>query len=661
MLSLSPTSVRRVIHHYEPWGLVQESWHRRFAGSGNSGEKGSPDESLLVAIGEYGVRLKDESDDALRSRYANLRSRVEGGIPLDSVLVETFALVREASLRVLGLFHYDVQILGGLAICRGTIAEMATGEGKTLVQSLAAVARSLTGQGVHVATSNGYLAERDFEFAKPLFTFLGVTAELLPERVSASQKRPAYLADVTYGTGTEFGFDYLRDQVSLMQKPTNKIGTDFRNSVAGRKATAQVPLAQRGLAFAIIDEIDSVLIDDASTPLVISGKSGDTNPGAELYLTARELVDSLDPDKDIILGPNPKEVRFSDSGEEKCAIAGETIPWELAIRPWEIYTGNALKAAYLFERDRDYVVNAEDSEIVLVDPFTGRVREGSAWKEGLHQAVEVKEQLPPSAESASVAGISRQRFYRLYEGLGGMTGTASEAAGEFWKFYELSVTPVPRNKPSQAKRLPNRIFTTDLAKREAIAADLIARRGVGQPVLIGCHTIAASETLSQTLTQRGIPHTLLNAKTSDEEAAIIAAAGELGAVTIATNMAGRGTHISLSDDLLKIGGLHVIATGLDVSSRIDRQLTGRAARQGEPGSHQFFLSGEDTLLEELSPKIAKQLSEKARSDANGEVSASKWFSHFETAQRECEKARYQSRVAGFLQNELINESKQLLY
>ncbi|MEM7603372.1 MAG: preprotein translocase subunit SecA, partial [Verrucomicrobiota bacterium] len=527
MLSLSPSLLTRACRDYEPWGLIRQAW------AGGKGEASESAEEQLVRINELADTVSDLSDQKLQVIASKLRGFARSGAEPHEYLVESFALVREASRRVLGLFHYDVQLLGGLAICEGTIAEMATGEGKTLVQSLAAFTRSLPGNGVHVATANSYLAERDFEFAKPLFDFLGTSAELLPERVPSHQKRKAYAADVTYGTGTEFGFDYLRDQVELLKVPPAKPGVGYRREILGLPEQRGAMLCQRGLSFAIIDEIDSVLIDEAATPLVISGKAGDKNSHPEVYHLAKDVALSLEEDEHVTIDEKARSVKLSESGIEQIHRDELKIPWARLVRPWKIYIENALRAIHLFERDTDYLID-EEQKIVIVDSFTGRVREGSSWKEGLHQAVEAHELVEITAESSSVAGISRQRFYRLYDGLGGMTGTASESAGELWRFYQLSVRPVPRNRPSMAKACKTRIFRYSDEKFEAIARDACSRQQKGQPVLIGCRTIEESESLSEKLAAMTVPHTLLNAKTAGEEAEIVSNAGISGAITVAT-------------------------------------------------------------------------------------------------------------------------------
>lgn len=652
---ISPSLLRTALHHYEPWGLLQQAWasNRTDTGAGS-------DADVLAEIISLGAGLSAASDQTLQSLVNELRSRAVSGEPLRDYVAPAFALAREASRRVLGLYHYEVQLLGGLAICRGSIAEMATGEGKTLVQSLAAFARCLVGRGVHVATANSYLAQRDFAFAQPLFEFLGVRVALLPERVPSSQKRSAYAAEITYGTGTEFGFDYLRDQVELMRQPRIRIGEQFRREVCGDADPQMAPLAQRGLAFAIIDEIDSVLIDEATTPLVISGKAEDRNPHPEAYHLARETALRLQTPEDVLIDDRERRVTLTPLGYERAHDPGFPIPWNELLRPWQSYVENALRAEHLFTRDRDYVVEAGTGKIVIVDSFTGRIREGSSWREGLHQAVEAKEKVTISAETTSVAGISRQRFFRLYEGLGGMTGTASEAAGELWRFYQLPVTNIPRHRPSQARELPPRIFRTISEKYGAIAADLQRRQATGQPVLVGCRTIRESEDLSAELRRRGVPHTLLNAKTVSEEAPIIAAAGQVGAITVATNMAGRGTHIELAPEALQVGGLHVVATGLDGSRRIDRQLSGRAARQGQPGSSQCFLSGEDELLVGLLPKVAEKIVRSPSRHPEGDLDGTHWIACFIRAQRKVERLAYEERVSTFFYNERLNESKEKL-
>ena len=613
------------------------------------------DQLILAEINARGPGLRDASGEKLQSLSHRLREEARSGRPLAQYVAPAFALVRESSRRVLNLFHHEVQILAGLAMCRGAIAEMATGEGKTLVQSLAAYARALAGKGVHVATANAYLAERDQEFAQPLYDFLGLTSALLPEKQSTAVKRVAYAADVTYGTGTEFGFDYLRDQLELFKMPKPRLGDRFSRAVLGENAAPLPGLAQRGLSFAIIDEVDSILIDEASTPLVISTRKEGPHGAPAPFLVARDLASRLEQGVDFFIESGA--IRLSPEGEARIQSGEFPVPWADLRRPWGRYVENALRASLLLKRDVTYIV--QDGKAVIIDEFTGRARPESSWRDGLHQAVEADAGIEISSESESAASISRQRFFRLYDAIAGMTGTAMTAAGEFWEIFRLPVISIPRHKPSRAVFEPHRVFTSEKAKFLAVVEDISRRHQAGQPVLVGSRTIRNSEIVSTLLTASGIPHKVLNARQDSEEAAIISAAGEPGAVTIATNMAGRGTHIALGTGVEALGGLHVISLEMEESRRIDLQLTGRTARQGRAGSSQMFLSAEDHLLARHYPNAAQRLSE-ARCDERGEVKPTSWVQCFEKAQHQAERSRYESRIALMHRDEWLTETKRRL-
>ena len=615
------------------------------------------DHAKLAEINGLAAEYARLESHEFAARSLQLRQEIQGGRELSEVIAPAFALVREASRRTLGLFHYDVQILAGLAMCRGAIAEMATGEGKTLVQSLVAYAWGLFGRGVHIATANSYLAERDHEFSEKLFEFLGMTSALLPERTPGPAKRAAYAADVTFGTGAEFGFDYLRDQLDRFKMPKPKLGERFAQTALSLPPPERMGLSQRDLAFAIIDEVDSILIDEATTPLVISTKQDGPHPQPEPFLVALAVAEALTADEDFIATPGGQAIQLTEAGHQRITSTEFPVPWKSLRRPWTRYVENALRGRLRLERDVHYVV--QDGKIIIIDEFTGRARPESSWKDGLHQAIEAKEQVVIQAESQSAAGISRQRFYRLYENVAGMTGTAQVSAGEFWEVFRLPVVSIPRNKASQAKVLPARIFLTEQAKLWAVVRDITERQATGQPVLVGARTIGNSEKLSALLEASGIPHRLLNARQDAEEAATISEAGQRGAVTIATNMAGRGTHINLGEGVAELGGLHVIALEIEESRRIDLQLTGRAARQGQPGSSQLFLSADDFVIKHYSPADAERLSE-AKCDPNGEVSGSRWLDRFYQAQAKAEKARYETRQGLLRHDDWLSETKRRL-
>ncbi len=624
--------------------------------------KGSPlgswnDHEKLAEINALAADHARLSSGELSGRSRHLRDRALAGRELSELIAPAFALVREASRRTLGLYHYDVQILAGLAMCRGAIAEMATGEGKTLVQSLVAYAWALFGRGVHVATANPYLAERDHAFSRELFQGLGMTSALLPERAPAGVKRTAYAADVTFGTGTEFGFDYLRDQLEHFKAPKPALGERFARSVLDLPPPEGTGLSQRDLAFAIIDEVDSILIDEATTPLVISSRQDGPHPRPEPFLVALEVAAALKATDDYIAPPGGQAIRLTEAGRRRINSAEFPVPWKQLRRPWARYVENALRGRLRLERDVHYVV--QDGKVVIIDEFTGRARPESSWKDGLHQAIEAKENLVINAESQSAAGISRQRFYRLYENVSGMTGTASVAAGEFWEVFRLPVVTIPRHRSPRAQVLPARVFTTEQAKLWAVVRAIGERRDTGQPVLVGARTIGNSEKLSALLEASGIPHRLLNARQDEEEAATVSEAGRRGAVTIATNMAGRGTHINLGERVEELGGLHVIALEIEESRRIDLQLTGRSARQGQPGSSQLFLSAGDFVLRHYAPADAERLAA-TPADENGEVPASGWLGRFLRAQARAEKSRYETRQGLLRHDDWLSDTKRRL-
>jgi preprotein translocase subunit SecA len=615
------------------------------------------DRAKLAEVNALAPEFATLTTDEIAVRSLKLRDEIRAGRPFHEVIGYTFALVREASRRITGLFHHDVQILAGLAMCRGGVAEMATGEGKTLVQSLVAYAWALPGRGVHVATANSYLAGRDHEFSAELLQFLGLRSALLPEKVSGDEKRIAYAADVTFGTGTEFGFDYLRDQLERFRIPGPKLGERFFRTALDLPPPGAAIFSQRELAFAILDEADSILIDEATTPLVIATKEEGPHKRPAPFLVACDIAAVLREGEDFLPGDGTKPPRLTVAGEKRASSGEFPVPWEDLRRPWKRYLDNSLSALHRFHRDVHYVV--QDGKAVIIDEFTGRSRAESSWKDGLHQAVEAKEGLEIQAESESAAGISRQRFYRLYENICGMTGTAIDSAGEFWEVFRRPVVPIPRHQPSQGVVLPARVFTSEAAKLKAMVSEIRRRSATGQPILVGTRTIGNSEKLSDCLLAAEIPHRVLNAVQDAEEAETVGAAGQRGAVTIATNMAGRGTHISLSREMLDLGGLHVLALEMEESRRIDLQLTGRSARQGQPGSNQVFLSADDFILRRYLPEVAERLAA-AKTDEAGEVPGSKWEPFFVKAQALAEKSRYETRQGLLRHDDWLSETKRRL-
>ena len=472
---------------------------------------------------------------------------------------------------------------------------MQTGEGKTLTAALPVFILGLRGEGVHLATVNSYLAERDCEEVRPILERLGLSVGLIGDDDSPDTKRAAYACDVTYGTGYIFGFDYLRDQLTLRERLTERGRQRFRDTLRGESAAPQT--MQRGLAVSLVDEIDSVLIDDAATPLVLAGAADGESPDADVHRAARDLALALRQDEDFTIDKLENRIEFTAAGADHVHADNIPIPSRLLIRPWRDYVEAALRAEYLFERDVHYIVR--DEEIQLVDQTTGRIHSERQWRGGLHQAVQALEGVPIKAETDTLARITRQRFYQKYRGLGGMTGTAAGGERELWEMYQLRVVRIPTNRPNKRILEPELAFSTAEAKWQAITDEVQRVHQENRPVLVGTRTIATSQLLGELLQSRGIPFRILNGKQDAEEAEIIAAAGQAGAVTIATNMAGRGTDIRLSDAARAAGGLHVIATEHHDSVRIDRQLAGRAARQGDPGSARFFAAADDQIIRQF--------------------------------------------------------------
>jgi len=528
---------------------------------------------IAVLTKQYGELLRHVDDAALRSKTDEFRTRLKQGETLEQLLPEAFAVVQEAAGRTLGMRHYDVQLLGGAALFQGHIAEMKTGEGKTLVSTLPAYLYALTGEGVHIVTANEYLARRDSQWVTPLFTYLGLTVGCTLSGMNPNDKQQAYDCDITYGTGSEFGFDYLRDHQVLMRQQ----------------------LVQRRRHYALIDEIDSILIDEARTPLILSGSPKKL---AEYVVEATRLIARLEEGIDYEVDRTLHTVHLTDAGVRRAEEAFDVdnifdeVHAELFHR-----IRQALRAKALLQRDVHYVVRT--NEIVLVDEYTGRLMNGRRYSEGLHQAVEALEGVEIRHEPRVEAMITLQHYFRGYKRISGMTGTAHTDTEEFKRVYGMKVIRIPTNRPSQRVDLPDRGFITMESKLQAVVEEVVERHRKGQPVLIGTLSVVKSEKLSAMLAEAGVPHQVLNAKHNEEEAAIIERAGQLGAVTVATNMAGRGTDIRLGEGVEERGGLHVIGTERHDSLRIDRQLQGRAGRQGDPGSSQFYISAEDALFGKL--------------------------------------------------------------
>jgi preprotein translocase subunit SecA len=514
------------------------------------------------------------SDEALREKTPEFRRRLADGETLDEILPEAFAACREAGKRSLGMRHFDVQLIGGWCLHKGWIAEMATGEGKTLVATLAVYLNALAGKGCHLVTVNDYLAKRDSEWVGPVYEALGLTVGVIQAHMHSEDRIPAYQCDVTYGTNSEFGFDYLRDNM--------KVSTDLQ--------------CQRRLSFAVIDEVDSILIDEARTPLIISGPA-DEDRGK--YEEADKVARKLKPGPDFEVKEKEHQCILTDEGLERAeALAGVDF-FEGGNTGWLHLLEQSLRAHYIYKRDKDYVVKG--GEIIIVDEFTGRMMEGRRWSDGLHQAVEAKENLRPRPENQTLATITYQNFFKLYDKIAGMTGTALTEAAEFWQIYKLDVVSIPTNRPLIREAWDDEIYASRDEKDTAVVEEIQRVQAQGRPILVGTTSIELSEKLSGKLERRGVEHVVLNAKQHEREAHIVATAGEPGKVTIATNMAGRGTDIVISDQVKAAGGLHIIGTERHESRRVDNQLRGRAGRQGDPGSSQFFLSLEDDLMRIFAP------------------------------------------------------------
>lgn len=641
---------------YDRAAFLQGRLHRGLQSILNRRES-VPDLVRLERIDARGEELKNADDESLRKEGTELKSLVlSGQKSIFDLVEEGFSLLREVSRRTTGLYHYPPQVLGGLALLRGGVAEMATGEGKTLAVSLPAYLFSLEGRGVHVVTVNNYLAQRDYEFSKPIFDFLGVSLGLLPEGKEATPegKREAYGCEITYGVGYEFGFDYMRDQLARMRHPGGGPGEDLRYAILGREKP-EPALCQRGLAFAIIDEVDSVLIDEAGSPLLISEFSRQESSDLPFVL-AKDLSRTLIEGEHFTLDRNRRRIELTLEGKREIFRDDSVIPWDLLRRPWEVYVNNALKADFLFHCDEQYVV--DDDRVIIVDEFTGRRFEDRSWREGQHQAVEAKEEITIRPEADSAASITRQRFFALYDKICGLTGTACESEGEFWRFFKMPVVPIPLNRPGRREVLPERVFVDHASMDRAIVADIEGRYRCGQPVLVGTRTIRDSERLSILLDEAEIPHRILTAKQDAEEVEIIALAGQPGSIVIATNMAGRGTHIDLSPEAEAVGGLHVIAVERNESARIDRQLIGRGARQGQPGSAQSYVSADDYLLETYAPEI-RDILKSEPSDERGELSRD-LKRVFDKLQSEVERLRYDGRLRMAERDEWLEETKESL-
>ena len=579
--------------------------------------------------------MQNLTDDKLMSFTDKFKDRLAGGETLEDLLPEAFAVAREASRRVLGMRHFDVQLIGGMCLHEGKIAEMKTGEGKTLVATLPVYLNALEGRGVHMVTVNDYLARRDSEWMGQLYTFLGLSVGLILHDMNFPERKYAYGCDVTFGTNNEFGFDYLRDNMVIHEEQ----------------------MVQRPLHYAIVDEVDSILIDEARTPLIISG------PGAkstEMYAIMARAVSALREGDDYTVDEKQKTVAPKDEVipkiEQKLGIQNLYAPENIELS--HCFTA-ALRAKALMKRDRDYVVRGD--EIVIVDEFTGRLMEGRRYSDGLHQAIEAKEGVRIQRESQTLATITFQNYFRMYDKLAGMTGTAKTEEDEFLKIYKLPVIVVPTNKPVIRTDHPDVIYKTKRAKYRAVGNEVEEIHGKGQPVLIGTTSITQSEELSSILKKRGIPHNVLNAKFHEKEAQIVADAGQHGAVTIATNMAGRGTDIKLGDGVPELGGLFIIGTERHESRRIDNQLRGRSGRQGDPGASRFYLSLEDDLMRLFASDNIAKVMDKLGMEEDEPIEHSLITKSIEHAQKKVEARNFDIRKHVLEYDDVMNQQREIMY
>jgi len=577
------------------------------------------------------------SDDELKASFLELKESVNSGEKsLDDVLFDSFAITREASKRTLGMRHFDVQLIGGMVLHDGRIAEMKTGEGKTLVATLAITLNAMTGKGVHLVTVNDYLASRDAKEMGPLYEFLGYTVgTILEDMHDPEAKKAAYAADITYGTNNEFGFDYLRDNMSYSKET----------------------MVQRGHNFVIVDEVDSILIDEARTPLIISGP---TNRNMQDYVRANAIAMQLEKDKHFTVDEKDKVILITEEGITKAEeLFGVENLYSAENSSLPHALDQALKANYLFEKDVDYVVN--DGEVVIVDEFTGRLSEGRRFSEGLHQALEAKEGVEIKEETQTLADITFQNYFRMYDKLAGMTGTAETEATEFAEIYGLDVVSIPTNIPISRKDLNDLIYKTEAEKFDAVINTIKELSKTGQPVLIGTASIEKSELLHEVLKREKIAHTVLNAKNHAQEGEIIKHAGAKGAVTIATNMAGRGVDIKVDDEVKALGGLYIIGTERHENRRIDNQLRGRSGRQGDPGTTQFYLSLEDNLLRIFGSDKIKNIMERLGVE-DGEYIESKMVTRaVEKAQKKVENMHYEGRKQIVEYDDVANEQRKIVY
>ena len=590
---------------------------------------------IVDRINSLEPEIEKLDDQALAAKTVAFKERLAKGEPLDDLLPEAFAVTREASRRVLGMRHFDVQLVGGVVLHQGKIAEMKTGEGKTLVATLAVYLNALAGRGVHVVTVNDYLARRDAEWMGEIYRFLGMSVGTIVHGLDDAERKAAYHADVTYGTNNEFGFDYLRDNMKF----------------------AIEEFCQRDFYYAIVDEVDSILIDEARTPLIISGPA---DISTDLYIKADRIIPKMRQEVHYTVDEKSRTVALTDEG---VALAEELLGVDNLYDPrnieWLHHVNQALKAHVLFKKDVDYIV--ANGEVVIVDEFTGRTMPGRRYSDGLHQALEAKERVKIERENQTLASITFQNYFRMYEKLAGMTGTADTEAAEFKQIYNLDVVVIPPNKPMIRKDYADVIYKNAAAKYRAVVREIKECHQRGQPVLVGTISIDVSEKISHMLKKEKIPHQVLNAKHHEREAEIIAEAGQKGKVTIATNMAGRGTDIKLGEGVTELGGLHIIGTSRHESRRIDNQLRGRAGRQGDPGSSRFYLSLEDDLLRIFGSDRISGIMDKLGMEEDEPIEHAMITRAIENAQRKVEAHNFDIRKHLLEYDDVMNKQREVVY
>jgi preprotein translocase subunit SecA len=589
----------------------------------------------VEAVNAFEPEISALGDEALGAKTAEFRKRLEDGESLDELLPETFAVVREAGKRVLAMRHFDVQLMGGQVLHEGKVAEMKTGEGKTLVATLAVYANALLGRGVHVVTVNDYLAKRDSEWMAPLYRFLGMTVGVIQHDLPANARREAYNCDITYVTNNEVGFDYLRDNMAWNLED----------------------MVQRELHFAIVDEVDSILIDEARTPLIISGQGPDAT---DLYAKFAQIVPRLVKGEDFTVDEKAHAVPITEAGVAKVErMLGVTNLYDQRNLELTHQLNAALKAWNLFHKDQQYIV--KDGEVIIVDEFTGRLMYGRRYSEGIHQAIEAKEGLKVRSEDQTLATITFQNYFRLYDKLAGMTGTAKTEEREFREIYGLDVVVIPTNRPTARRDVADIVYKSENAKFDAVIDEIIGEHEKGRPVLVGTRSIEKSERLAHKLRIRGVECSVLNAKYHEQEAQIIKDAGLRGAVTIATNMAGRGVDIKLGDGIAEVGGLHIIGTERHESRRIDNQLRGRAGRQGDPGTTRFYVALEDEFMRIFGAERITGIMERVGFSDEVPIEAKLITHSIENAQRKVENHNYEIRKWVLEYDDVMNKHREVIY